>query len=196
MICDALCTATLPTAYGDCKKAKRKAGIKYIGVMDCHTSIDLTDIVDVAAAVTAGTIVGLPLGIGSKPLPSSDKKKYESCQVDFPIGTYTHTLAFKTYYIDSVTATDYAFFNNVIKNSPLYRFFWVDCNGQIFYNPDYTTGSTTIHSGIDAIVDGGLMVGEDGTKDNQVYELTLSFINDNPVIVGHVVAGIEAALGI
>jgi len=196
MICSALCAPDLPDGFSSCLKKTRRAGIKAIGAMKCDTSIDLTDVADVAAAVTAGTIVMLPVGIGSKPLPSSDKKMMESCLPEMPIAARTHTLNFKSFYVDNTALADFAFYNTIITNSTQYRYFWVDCNGLIYMNPDYTSGSTTIHSGLQMVINGGLVVTENGVKEDQVYEITAEFVSDYAVIAGRDVAGIETALGI
>jgi len=196
-ICDVLCHVDLPTPYADaCKEKTRPGGIGWIGIMPCDISTDLLVVVDVAAAIASGDIIMLPAGIGSKPLPTDTKKKFKSCQPERSIGVYEHTIAFKSSFIDDVAATDYDFYNNVIENAPSYKFFYVDCNGQIFINPAYTTGSTTVHSGIDMQVSGGEVIPEDGVKDVVSYELAFSFTNTKPVIKGRIVAGIMAALGI
>lgn len=196
-ICDVLCHVDVPTPYVDlCKEKTRRGGIGWVGVMPCDISTDLTIVADVAAAIAAGEIIMLPAGLGSKALPGVTKKKQKSCQPERSIGIYDHTLVFKTMFIDNVAASDYAFFNTLLTSFPSYRFFYVDCNDQIFYNPLYVTGSATIHSGIEMAVDGGEVIPEDGDKDVVSYELTFTWSDSNAVIKGHIVAGIAAALGI
>jgi hypothetical protein len=196
MICNNLCSEAMPVGYANCKKQTRKAGIKSIGIMPCTEAgnVNLFDVADVITAVEAGIIVMLPVGIGSKPKPTAEKKKLESCQVDKPIGIWNHTLSYKSSYIDAENNTDYDFFNEVIRNANAYRFFWIDCNGQIFFNPDYVADSTTIHSGLDMVVDGGLDIVEDGTKEVQMYNLDLTFTSSYPIIKGHFIAGMDSAL--
>ena len=196
MICNTLCSESMPTPYANCKKQTRKAGIKSIGIMPCDQAgnVNLLDVADVITAVENGVIVMLPIGLGSKPKPTTEKKKLESCQVEKPIGVWNHNIAFKTSYIDGENNTDYDFFNEVIKNANAYKFFWIDCNGQIFINPDYVADSTTIHSGLDMVVDGGLEIVEDGTKEVQVYNLDLAFTSSYPIIKGIFIAGIDSAL--
>lgn len=195
-ICNVLCSTALPTGFAAaCLKKTRKAGIKAVGMMRCNVSIDLTDVIDVAAAVTAGTIVMFPVGLGSKPRATSTKKKLESCQVDMPMHNYTHTIAFKSAYIDAALA-DYAFYNSAILNAETYKFFWLDCNDQLFINPAWVTGSVIEHSGLDMVVEGGLVIAEDGINDTQMYELDFSFSSGFPIIAGKIVVGIASALGI
>ncbi len=194
MICNSLCAPDMPTPFTSCKNETRSAGIKSYGFFPCNENIDLTDVADVTTAVANGIIQMLPIGIGAKPVPSSENKKLASCLPDMPIGVWTHTATFESSFVDKTLNTDFEYYNKILKNPLGYRWFYVDCNGLIYYNNHYTTGSSTIQSGLQMVVSGGLDITTDAIKELQTYKLAFTFVYDEPVIIGRYVAGMDSAL--
>jgi hypothetical protein len=194
MICNELCSPDMPTAFSDCKNQTRSAGIKSFGFFPCGENIDLTDVVSVTTAVSNGVVQMLPLGMGAKPVGSPELKQLASCLPPMPIGTWTHTATFETSFIDKTGNTDFAYYNTILKNPTGYRWFFVDCNGLIYFNNDYTTGSTTIQSGLNMIAVGGLDIVADATKEVQTYKLSFTLLYHEPIIVGRFIAGMDSAL--
>ena len=194
MICNPLCDGEMPEVFASCENQTRPAGIKSWGFFPCSENVDLTDVAEVTTAVSNGIIQMLPLGIGTKPIPSSENKKLTSCLPEMPIGVYTHTMAFESSFIDKTTNKDFAYYNKILKNPLGYRWFFVDCSGNIYFNNNYTTGSTTISSGLQMVVGGGLDITADGTKEVQTYKLAATFVYSEPIILGNYIAGMDSAL--
>lgn len=195
-ICNVLCTSDLPEFVGTCKKKTRPAGLKALLIMKCSASIDLTDTVDVAAAVLAGTLVVSPTGLGAKPVATSPKLLLESCGTEESLHIYTHAMTFKSAFIDAVGNTDFAAYNDLILNAAGYKIVALGCDEMIYPNPDWTALSVTEHVGLTWQIEGGNNIQEGGNTQVQMYELALTTVLGVPIIPGVSVPGINTALGL
>lgn len=196
-ICNVACTFDLPEfVAGICKEKTRKAGIRALLIMQCSVSVDLTDIADVATAITDGSLMVSPIGLGNKPLATSDSLQLTSCQPAQSTHQYTHTVGFKSAFIDAVGNTDFGAYNDLILNASGYKIVLLGCDDMIYPNPDWTALSVTEHVGLTYQIAGGNNIAEDGTKAVQMYELTLSTYLGVPIIPGIAVPGLSTALGL
>jgi len=179
-LCNATCsgTATATNLRDICDSISlTKAGIGYIGFIKCGTALDMTSAAAIAAAKTANTLILFSAGIGSKGLPTPKKTKVK-CGAESITG-YTHTVAFKTY--DTARTGVCAQANELITKRDLYRLFWIDCAGNLYYD---TSALPAVNPGFEYGVEGGHNITENDLTDNQTFEFTLTVETnqDNAII--------------
>lgn len=197
MLCNPLCAPDLPIFTGGCSQEKRQAGLKALLLMKCDVSVDLTDLAEVAAALTSGDLVVSYVGMGAKPVATSPKLQLNPCDVEESLQIYTHTMTFESGYVDLAGNTDFAAYNDLIVNSAGYRIVPIGCDDNIYPNPNWTALSTTEHIGLKWTIEGGNDIAANGNTAVQMYKLALSTLIRNwAVIPGINVPGLSNALGI
>ena len=153
-----------------------KAGIGYIGFIKCGTALDMTSAAAIAAAKTANNLILFSAGIGSKGLPTPKKTKIK-CGAESITG-YTHTIAFKTY--DTARTGVCQQVNELITRKELYRMFFVDCEGNWYYD---TTALPAENPGFEYGAEGGHNITENDLTENQTFEFTLTVETNQDVAV-------------
>lgn len=135
-LCDTTCgaAATAPTPYdADCSVVTAKAGAEYFFTLPCDETLDMTDSVAVAAAITANTVQKSPRG--KLTIERGDETIIEDafgCGDDINLG-YNLTLNFETYQAESANNDDDTYWAAINDDFNTLRFFWVTCSGKIFY---------------------------------------------------------------
>lgn len=140
-LCDTTCgaAAVAPAAYdADCELITAKAGAEYFFVLPCDETLDLSDSVAVAAAITANTIRKSPRG--KLIVSRGDETIIEDafgCGDPINVG-YSLNISFETYQAENANNLDDTYWAAINDDHQTLRFFWVTCSGKIYYDAGAT----------------------------------------------------------
>lgn len=154
----------------DLQSALRKAGIEKISLIDCDATIDdLTDEAEWEALKAANKIVPLPLGRGTLNRPTVEKQEVSPCTPELPVSEET-VIEFVTRLFDNTTYKDFDLENDV-KNKILSKtLVYSDCNGILYYQRNWVTGTNPGHPNVSAEV----WRAEDGKIQTLNFEFTIN----------------------
>jgi hypothetical protein len=172
LCCD---TATMADFAKKCKITPRKGGIPYLGAIDCDVDFtDITDTTEWSAAITGGSVVLFPEGIGSKPETEETFTRLSSCKSEQRTNE-VHVLNFRTHDGDLTANTDFAQWKVVDGNYENYRFFYIDCNGNIYVDVENNTAFAPDAFKLNHTID-------ETNQDLQAFVIELKFKNDGIVV--------------
>jgi hypothetical protein len=161
-------TVAVPQFDKKCNITPRKGGIPFVGGISC--AIDFTDITAIEewqAAIASGAVVLFPEGIGSKPETEKTKVRLSSCKPENTV-KQLHVLNFRTLDADLQNNTDFAKWEDVGNDWINYRYFYIDCNGNIFLDVTNNHGFFAKDFDLDHII-------EETNEENQFFQITLRF---------------------
>jgi hypothetical protein len=165
LCCD---TVTTPQFVRNCEPKIRKGGIPNVGYINC--SIEFTDITDESeweTAIEAGAVGLFPLGIGDKPEPEKQLFNTSSCGKEVLVSEI-HTLNFRTFDSDLANNADFDKWDEVGKDWSNYRFFYLDCNGNLYLNKADNEGITPRGFDLSHII-------PETNEEAQFFQLVLKF---------------------
>jgi len=170
----------LQIAGSGCEIITRPAGIKRVIFGRCDiTFLDLQDLDEWAAKLTANEIHATGDILGSKPKGSTTKKKLASCRPQQVTGG-TKSIAFTDSNSDNTNFTDYAFYNSVQLNSGGMVFGYITCD-DLFYGwfSDFSAEVDDVRS--------------ESNEEEMVFDMTLEY-NAIQMMVPVLIPGLDAIL--
>jgi hypothetical protein len=170
MAINLLCCETVTTAQFDkkCLPTPRKGGIPYVGYINCSIEFEDIKVLEDWELAIAGNAVGLfPEGIGSKPETEKTTTRLSSCKPEVTT-SQLHPINFRTYDANLTDNSDFDKWETVANDWSNYRFFFIDCNGNIFVDLDNNDGFVAKSFDLDHIID-------ETNEDKQYFQIALRF---------------------
>ena len=151
-----------------CNVTPRSGGIPYLGAIDC--SIDFTDITDVGeweSAIASGSIVLFPKGLGEKPETEKTTQRMTSCDPEQTV-LQIHPLNFQTFDANLTDNSDFDNWIKVEKNQKNYRFFYIDCQNNIYLDLENNQGIEARKFDLDHVI-------PQTNEEKQSFNIVLNF---------------------